>query len=223
MEACDASLKRLGVDYIDLYQCHRYDPETPVDEVVLAMDDLARRGKILYWGVSVWSGEQIRHALAESDRYLAHRPVSNQPPYSLLNRGIEAEVLPVSRAEGLGQLVFSPLAQGLLTGKYAQGRIPEGSRAADENRNRFLKPLMTDENLEKARRLAELARGMDVTPAQLALAWCLRDPIVSGAIIGATEPGQVRENAKAAELKVPGDVLAQLDEIFPGSDPPDQP
>jgi voltage-dependent potassium channel beta subunit len=216
VEACEASLRRLGVDYVDLYQCHRYDPETPVDEVVLAMTDLVRQGKILYWGVSVWSAAQIRHALHVADRYLGYRPISNQPPYSLLERGIEAEVLPVCQAEGLGQVVFSPLAQGTLTGKYVGGRIPEDSRAADEQRNVFLKPKMTPENLQRVEAMMPLAKELGITPAQLALAWCLRNPGVASAIVGATRPEQVRENAAAAEVEIPEEIARRLDEIFPG-------
>jgi len=171
------------------------------------------------WGVSVWSAAEIAMALEQADARLAPRPISNQPPYNLLERGIEADVLPFCASEGLGQLVFSPLAQGILTGKYSAGRLPEGSRAADGKRNIFMKQKMSRENLDRVDRMAKLARELSLEPAQLALAWCLRDPRVSSAIVGATCPEQVRENARAAGVRLPPEALARLDDLFPGPGP----
>lgn len=212
MEACHASLKRLGTEYIDLYQCHRFDPETPVEEVVRAMEDLIRQGKVLYWGVSVWTGGQIEAACAAAEAWRAYRPVTNQPPYNLLDRGIETEVVPASRRRSIQQIVFSPLAQGLLTGKYAGGKVPPGSRAGDERNGGFLRPKMTPENIAKADRIAALARELGIAPSQLALAWILAKDHVASAIIGASRPEQVIENAKAADLTLPAEILAKLDD-----------
>jgi voltage-dependent potassium channel beta subunit len=213
MESCHASLRRLGTDYVDLYQCHRPDPATPVEETVRAMEDLIRAGKVLYWGVSVWSAPQIEAACAAADRTGGYRPITNQPEYSFVQRSIEADVMPVSARLGLGQIVWSPLAQGLLTGKYSGGRIPPGSRGADEQRNRFLLPLLTPANLARAERLAQVAAELGITPAQLALAWVLRRPEVSAAIVGATRVEQLRENLAAAEVDLPADALARLEQV----------
>ena len=212
MESCANSLRRLGTDYIDLYQCHRPDPDTPVEETVRAMEDLVRQGKVLYWGVSVWSGEQIRAACAAADRTGGYRPITNQPEYSFLQRGIEAEVMPTCAELSLTQIVWSPLAQGLLTGKYAGGRVPAGSRAADEQRNKFLKPLMTPANLARAAHVAAVAADLGLTPAQVALAWVLRTRQVSSAIVGATRVEQLRENLKAADVDLSPEALARLEE-----------
>ena len=211
MESCHASLRRLGTDYVDLYQCHRPDPETPVEETVRAMEDLVRQGKVLYWGVSVWDAEQIGAACAIADRTGGYRPLTSQPEYSYVQRAIEADVMPACARLGLSQIVWSPLAQGLLTGKYAGGRMPAGSRGADEQRNRFLKSLMTPEALARAAHLAGVAREAGLAPAQLALAWVLRRPEVSSALVGATRVEQLRENLGAADLDLPSDVLARLE------------
>jgi aryl-alcohol dehydrogenase-like predicted oxidoreductase len=215
MESAHASLKRLGTDYLDLYQCHRFDPETPVEEVVRAMEDLIRQGKVLYFGVSVWTGVQIEAACVAAETWRAYRPVTNQPPYNLLERGIENEVVEACRRRGIQQIVFSPLAQGLLTGKYTAGRIPAGSRGADEKNGTFLRPRLTPENLDRAAQVAALARELGVTPAQLALAWILCQPFVASAIVGATRPEQVIENLKAVEIEIPQDVMARLDALAP--------
>jgi aryl-alcohol dehydrogenase-like predicted oxidoreductase len=213
IESVHASLQRLKTDYLDLMQCHRFDPETEVDEVVRAMEDLIRQGKVLYWGVSVWSAPQIAAACASADRWLAYRPVTNQPPYNLIERGIETEVLPRAAELGVSQIVFSPLAQGLLTGKYAGGVTPAGSRAADAKRNSFLMPKMTAENLKSAARAGEIARAAGFSPAVAALAWVLRRPEISSAIVGATRVEQLLENLQAADVDLPADVVAQLDEL----------
>jgi voltage-dependent potassium channel beta subunit len=212
MEGCDASLRRLGTDYVDLYQCHRFDPETPVEETVRAMEDLIRGGKVLYWGVSVWTAGQITEACERADHFGGYRPVTNQPQYSLLDRHIEAEIVPTSRALGLSQIVWSPLAQGLLTGKYAGGKVPPGSRAADAERNRFLVPMMTPQNLRRAAHVAAVAREAGLTSAQLALAWVLRRPEIASALVGATSTAQLAENLKAADVDLAPDVVARLEE-----------
>lgn len=211
MESCHASLKRLKTDYLDLYQCHRFDPETPVDEVVRAMDDLIRQGKVLYWGVSCWDAEQIQAATDIAEELLAHRPISNQPPYNLLQREIEAEVIPASVERGLGQVVFSPLAQGLLTGKYRGGEVPADSRLANDKLNRFMKERATEENFAKIDALAGIAEELSVPLATLALAWCLREANVASVIMGATKPAQVRANLAAAELELDDEVLARIE------------
>jgi voltage-dependent potassium channel beta subunit len=210
VESCHASLQRLGTDYLDLFQCHRPDPETPVEETVRAMEDLVRQGKVLYWGVSVWDAAQIGAACAAADRCGGYHPVSNQPEYSYVQRGIEDEVVPACRSLGLSQVVWSPLAQGLLTGKYAGGRIPPGSRGADEQRNKFLRPLLSPDNLAKAAHLAAVARDLGLTPAQLALAWVLAQPNISSAIMGATRIEQLQENLGAADVALAPEVLERL-------------
>ena len=212
IESCHASLKRLRTDYVDLYQCHRPDPETPVEETVRAMEDLVRAGRVLYWGVSVWSADQIREACEAADRTGGYRPVSNQPEYSFLQRDIEDEVVPTCLELGLTQVVWSPLAQGLLTGKYAGGKIPAGSRAADEQRSKFLRPMLTPDNLARAAHVAEVAAGLGLTPAQLALAWVLAQPDISSAITGATRVEQLRENLKAADVDLAPATLERLAE-----------
>ncbi len=209
-ESLHDSLRRLGTDYVDLYQCHRFDPETRVEEVVRAMDDLVRLGKVLYWGVSCWDAEPIEEACHVGDRFHAYRPITNQPPYNLLERGIETTVLPTCVRLGLSQIVFSPLAQGLLTGKYGGGRVPKGSRAGDDRAGQFLRPRLTPQNLAAARHAADIARQAGITPAQLALSFVLRREEVSSAIIGATHPDQVVENLKAADLTLDQEVLNSL-------------
>ena len=216
MESCANSLKRLGTDYIDLYQCHRPDPDTPVEETVRAMEDLVRQGKVLYWGVSVWTAAQIQAACASADRTGGYRPITNQPEYSFLQRGIEAEVMPACAALGMTQIVWSPLAQGLLTGKYVAGRVPAGSRGADEQRNKFIKPMITPANLKRVAHVAAVAADLGLTPAQVALAWVLRTRQVSSAIVGATRVEQLRENLKAADVDLSPETLARLDEAPAG-------
>ncbi len=215
-EQCHASLKRLNVDYIDLYQCHRYDAETPVFEVVRAMDDLARQGKILYWGVSEWQAAQIEEAVNVANAINALPPVSNQPCYNILQRGIEREVIPTSARLGLGQVVFSPLAQGVLTGKYKAGQpFPEGSRAADNRVNMFMvgNNLTSNEVLEQVQKLHGIARELDVSMAQLALAWILRLKEVSSVICGATRIEQIDDNVQASGMVLPESIINKIDEI----------
>lgn len=216
VESVEGSLRRLGTDYVDLLQCHRADPSTPVEETVCAFEDLIRQGKILYWGVSEWRASQIVDACRTADARRAYRPISNQPQYSIVRRGIEQEVLPVSRREGLGQVVWSPLAQGALTGKYSGGRRPAGSRAADDARNVFMDDFLAAETLARVDRLKPLADEVGISMAQLALAWCLREPGVASVIVGATRTAQLEDDVKASGLRLPPEVFERIDEIFPG-------
>jgi voltage-dependent potassium channel beta subunit len=214
-ESVEASLRRLGTDYLDLHQCHRADPATPIEETVCAYEDLIRQGKILYWGVSEWKPAQIAEACRVADRRLAYRPVSNQPQYSLLRRQIEAELVPACEREGLSQIVFSPLGQGVLSGKYSGGAKPSGSRAADAQRNQFMRTYLAPESLARVDRLAPIANELGITPAQLALAWCLRRPSIASVIVGATRPSQLDENAKASGVEIPPELLSRIDAIAP--------
>jgi len=215
MEQCHASLRRLGTDYIDLYQCHRYDTETPLEETLRALDDLVSQGKILYAGVSEWSAAQIADAVGIAREQHLHKIVSNQPVYNMLTRYIEREIVPLSEREGIGQVVFSPLAQGILTGKYKPGQQPEqGTRAANEKQNMFMKDLMSDKTLTAVQHLQELAQQQGHTLSQLALAWILRLNNISSAIIGATNVKQVEENVKASDITLSEDVLKQIDSIL---------
>ena len=215
MEQCHASLRRLGVDYIDLYQCHRYDPEVSLEEVLRALDDLVTQGKVLYVGVSEWSATQIDDAVYTARELNLDRIASNQPIYNMLQRYIERDVLPLCEREGIGQVVFSPLSQGILTGKYKPGQQPErGTRAADPQSNTFMQDLMNDKVLTAVQNLQTLAEQSGYSLSQIALAWVLRKPIVSAAIIGASRPQQVEENARASEITLTDDMLHRIDEIL---------
>jgi aryl-alcohol dehydrogenase-like predicted oxidoreductase len=215
MEQCHASLRRLGMDYIDLYQCHRYDPETPLEETLRALDDLVMQGKVLYVGVSEWSATQIADAVYVARALNLDRIVSNQPIYNLLQRYVEREIIPLCEREGIGQVVFSPLAQGVLTGKYRPGQPPEqGTRAADPESNMFMYNLMKDETLAAVQRLQGVAAEAGYSLAQLALAWVLRQPNVSTAITGASRPQQVDENVRAADITLPDDLLQRIDDTL---------
>src|SRR6266513_5233271 len=185
MESADASLRRLQTDYVDLYQAHRYDHETPLEETMRAFDDLVRQGKVLYVGVSEWRAEEISAALRIADQMGFDRIVSNQPQYNMLWRVIEAEVVPLCEKEGIGQIVFSPIAQGALTGKYAPGTAPPaGSRGADPAVSGFISRHMDDELLRRVAQLRPVADEAGLTMAQLAVAWVLQNPGVSTAIVG---------------------------------------
>src|SRR5437588_7557751 len=185
MEQCHASLRRLGTDYIDLYQCHRYDPEVPLEETLRALDDLVTQGKALYVGVSEWSAVQIADAVYLARELNLDRIVSNQPIYNMLTRYIERDIVPLCMREGIGQIVFSPLAQGVLTGKYRPGQAPApGTRAADPEVGMFIHNLLRDETLATVQGLQEVAQEIGCTMAQLALAWVLRRPSVRAAITG---------------------------------------
>ena len=215
LEQADASLKRLGLDYVDILYCHRYDPEVPVYETLRAMNDLMRQGKILYAGISEWTAAQIEEAMRVADRYLLDRFVVNQPQYSMLHRKIEDEIIPVSQKHGMGQVVFSPLAQGMLTGKYKTlGDIPAGSRAASDKMNHFITRFFNEETFAKVNKLHAIADGLGIPMAQMALAWVLRQPNVASALIGASRPQQVVENAKASGYTLTPDVLQAIDEAL---------
>jgi aryl-alcohol dehydrogenase-like predicted oxidoreductase len=215
MEQCHASLRRLGTDYIDLYQCHRYDTDTPLEETLRALDDLITQGKVLYVGVSEWSATQISDAVYMARELNLDRIASNQPIYNMLQRYIEPEILPLCEREGIGQVVFSPLSQGILTGKYKPGQQPaQGTRAADAQSNMFMRDLMNDKTLAAVQKLQSLAQQNNMSLAQMALAWVLRKPIISSAIIGASRPQQVEENAKASEITLSDDILHHIDEVL---------
>ncbi len=215
IERVEMSLKAMGLDYIDIYYCHRYDPETDLEETLRALDDLVAQGKILYYGFSEWSAAQIENAAAIVDKRNLRRPVVNQPVYNMLNRYIEQEVMPVSQREGIGQVVFSPLAQGVLTGKYKPGQTPPpGSRATQEKGSRFVQRYMDDETLTKVQKLQPIAERNGLTMAQLALAWVLRRPEVTSALIGASRPEQVEENVKAVGVKLSEEDLKEIDAIL---------
>lgn len=219
MESCHASLKRLDTDYLDLYFCHRYDPETPVEEVVRAMDDLVHQGKILYWGSSEWRGGQIAHAVGLTRQWGLYPPAVEQPQYNMFTRQIvETELVEAARQHGVGLVVWSPLASGILTGKYNEG-IPASSRIADPN-YAWLQREVTAERTAKVRQLTEVARDLGASVAQLALAWLLRLPEISSVITGASRVSQVHENLKAAEVKakLTPEVLARIEAIL-GNNP----
>jgi aryl-alcohol dehydrogenase-like predicted oxidoreductase len=212
LEQCDASLRRLGVDYVDLYQCHRFDDSTPLDETLRALDDLVRRGKVLYVGVSEWTAPQLAEALRIADDLGLDRIVSNQPEYSILQRRIEAEVVPLCAREGVGQVVWSPLAQGVLTGKYRKGSAhPADSRAASRKMGGFVGHLLTDDVLDAVERLRAVAAEAAMSMPQLALAWVLREPNVASAIIGATRTAQLEEDCQASGRTLSEDVLDAVD------------
>jgi voltage-dependent potassium channel beta subunit len=216
-EQCHASLKRLQTDYIDLYQCHRPDPETPLEETIRIMDDLARAGKILYWGVSEWPAALIQEACDLAKMMGARPPVSNQPRYSLLYREPEEQVFPTCLHNGLGNVVFSPLAHGVLTGKYEPGQAPpEGTRAADDTQNKIMMDMyFSDEQLRTVQTMKEMAGDLGLTCAQLAIAWCLQHPAVTSVISGVTRASQLEDNLGAAEAEIPADVLSALNRMFP--------
>ena len=217
IESCHNSLRRLGVDYVDLYQAHRFDATTPLAETLIAFDDLVRAGKVLYLGVSEWTAPQIREALTIADELgLRSRIISNQPQYNMLWRIIEPEVLPLCREEGIGQVVFQPLAQGVLTGKYLPGQPPPaGSRATNDGRAPFfVARVLGDRLLEQVQLLRPVAEEAGLSMAQLAIAWTLQNPGVSSAIIGATRPEQVVENASAAGMRLEPELLKLIDETL---------
>jgi aryl-alcohol dehydrogenase-like predicted oxidoreductase len=217
MEQCERSLRRLGVDYVDLYQCHRADPETPLEETLRALDDLVRHGKVLYVGVSEWPAELIEEARRIQEDLGLDPLVSNQPQYSMLYRQIEAEVMPLCEQLGIGQIVWSPIAQGVLSGKYRPGDAPPaGSRATGPDAT-FMAAFMQDRVLDAVQRLRPIADGLGVTMAQLAIAWVLREPGVASAIVGASRPEHVDDNVAASGVELSDDVLAAIDEALEGA------
>lgn len=216
-EQCHASLKRLRMDYLDVYMCHRPDPNTPLEETIRAMENLARQGKVLYWGVSEWSSAQIVEAQSIARQLGAPLISIGEPRYSLLYRYPERELFLTTAREGIGNVVFSPLAHGMLTGKYLPGQSPpKGSRAADPDQNQVIMELYwNEENKKKGQEFVQIAKEMGVTAAQLAIAWCLRRSEVTSVILGARRVQQLKENLKAAEIKIPNEVINKLDKLYP--------
>ncbi len=215
MESAHASLRRLQTDYLDLYQAHRYDHETPLEETLRAFDDLVRQGKVLYIGVSEWRAEEISAALGIAGQMGLDRIISNQPQYNMLWRVIEAEVLPLCAKEGIGQIVWSPIAQGALTGKYLPGQdAPAGSRATDASGSGFIRGFLNDAILSRVAELRPVAEQAGLSMAQLAIAWVLQNPGVSAAIVGATRPEQVRENVKASGVRLDDEVMRKIDDVL---------
>jgi 1-deoxyxylulose-5-phosphate synthase len=211
----DDSLKRLQTEYVDLYQCHRYDVETPLEETMEALNEVVRSGKARYIGFSEWTPDQIRHSLELSDTNGWARFVSSQPQYSMLWREPEREVIPLSAENGISQIVWSPLAQGALTGKYKPGAPPpEGSRATSERMGRLIGDFMHDDVLETVQRLVPIADRLGLSMAQLALAWVLRQPNVASAIVGASRPEQVHQNASASGIELDDQTLTEIDAVL---------
>ena len=216
MESCHASLKRLGTDHIDLYQMHRFDFETPLEESLSAFDDLIRQGKVSYIGFSEWTADQIASALKIQDARGYNRFISSQPQYSMLWRVIESKVDPLCRNEGIGHIVWSPIAQGVLTGKYKPGKkAPSGSRATDKKGGAdMISRFMKNDVLSAVAKLEPIAKEVGLTMAQLAVAWVLQNKNVSSAIIGATKPTQIKENIKASGVKLDPEIMRKIDQVL---------
>jgi len=213
-EQVEASLKRMDLDYIDIFYCHRYDPETPVEETLRTIDDLVRQGKILYAGVSEWTAAQIEEAMRVADQYLLDRIVVNQPQYNMFHRYIEKEVIPVSEKYGVGQVVFSPLAQGVLTGKYKGNNIPENSRAANKSINQFIQGFLQKDILNKVQQLEGVAKELNVPLSSLALAWILRQSNIASTLVGASKPSQIEENVKAVDIELSQETIQKIEGIL---------
>lgn len=216
-EQCEASLRRLQMEYIDLYMCHRPDPDTPLEETLRAMEDLARQGKIIYWGVSEWPSTLVQEAQGLA-RQMGVRPMAvTQPRYNLYYRWPERDLFPLTAREGIGNVVFSPVAHGMLTGKYKPGDPPPaGTRAADpETNNVIMNMYWKEEYKQKAQEFIGMAQEMGLTGAQLAVAWCLRRHEVSSVILGISRVEQLKENLAAVDVKLPEDVVSKLDALFP--------
>ncbi|MCE5248834.1 aldo/keto reductase [bacterium] len=217
VEACHASLKRLKTDYIDLFMCHRPDPGTPLEETIRALEDLARQGKIFYWGVSEWPAHLITRANRVAAEIGARQIGVSEPRYNLLFRYPERNLFPATQAEGIGNVVFSALAHGMLTGKYKPGeQAPEGTRASDDDTNEVIMRLYwTEENKRRSQELVKIASDMGITAAQLSIAWCLRNPAVTSVISAATKVSQVEDNIRAADVVIPDDIAAKIEELYP--------
>ncbi|MEN9715046.1 MAG: hypothetical protein RJA35_513 [Actinomycetota bacterium] len=213
MDSINGSLRRLQTDYVDLYQAHRFDYETPLEETMQAFADIVRQGKALYIGVSEWNAQQISLA-HEMSKQLGFQLISNQPQYSMLWRVIEAEIVPTSEALGVSQIVWSPMAQGVLTGKYLPGQpVPADSRAANDKANMFIKEMMDDALLTAVQQLKPIADDLGLTLAQLALAWTLQNPNVSSAIVGASRPDQITSNLGAVGVEIPAEVMDKIEAL----------
>ncbi len=210
MQSIEGTLERLQLDYIDFYFCHRFDHGAPLEETILAMNDLVREGKILYWGTSVWTAAQLERVMGISKELGAHPPVVEQPRYNMFDRYIELEVMDTARYHGIGLVVWSPLAQGILAGRYLEG-IPEDSRAA---KYEWLRKELTSEKMEKVKKLNEIAKELDITLSQLSIAWILRRSEISSVITGASKPSQVEDNMAASDVKLDKDVLERIEEIL---------
>ena len=224
-EQCHASLRRLGVDYIDLYQCHRYDRNTPIDETCAVMNDLVRQGKILYWGVSEWTADQIESVATICRSRGWAEPISNQPQYSALWRHIEAQVIPATAQYGLGNVVWSPLAMGILTGKYTDAKSPPAGTRASGPAAGMMEDYFTQPVLDAVQQLLPIAEEAGITLPQLSLAWCLRRPSISSVIFGATKLSQVDDNVAAASVDIDRSVFTRMDAILEPvipKPPPDQ-
>lgn len=213
-ESCHASLERLNTDYIDLYQCHRHDEETPLDETVATMGDLIRRGDVLYWGTSQWPANAVRKACQIADDLGIPQPISEQPKYHLLERSIEERLQPTCEDCGVGILCYSPLAQGLLTGKYSMDSIPAGTRATLDDDGEWIRALFTSDNFERVERLRAVATEAELSLPQLALAWCLQLEGVASVITGATHPDQVAANVQAADVEFSSSLQRAVEEAL---------
>ena len=214
MESINGSLKRLQTDYVDLYQAHRFDYETPLEETMQAFGDLVRTGKVLYVGVSEWNAQQIRDG-QKLAKEMGFKLISNQPQYSMLWRVIEEQVIPTSEELGLSQIVWSPMAQGVLTGKYLPGQpAPEGSRAADKDLSGIIEKFMSETTLTRVQGLKPLADELRITMAQFAIAWVLQNKNVAAAIVGASKPEQITSNLAATGVVIPAEIMAKVDEVL---------
>ena len=213
IESVDRSLRRIGVDYLDLYFCHRWDNDTALEETARAMDHLVRQGKVVYWGTSEWSGSQLRAAHDLADQRNLYAPVVEQPQYSLLARGkVEQEIEPQARSLGMGLVVWSPLASGVLSGKYDDG-VPKGARL--ERIDWLRERLLVEETLDRVRRFAAIAQEVGCSRAQLALAWALQRPGIASVITGATSLSQLHENLAALKLSPANEVIERIEALFP--------
>ena len=216
IDSIEGSLERLKLKYVDIFYCHRFDDETPLEESIEAIEDMIRLGKVLYWGTSEWKAEQIAGAVQICRQRNWHLPVINQPAYSLLARNIEKEILPTTVSLGMGTANFSPLAQGLLTGKYSGGTIPAGSRGADDKLNIFMREQLEDgELLKRVDSMQGIADRYDLNLAQLSLAWILQNAGISSVIIGASRVQQIEDNVKASGVRISSEDLQKMDALFP--------
>lgn len=215
-EACNASLKRLNTDYVDIFYCHRYDPSTPLEETMMALDDLVRQGKVLYIGVSEWNADQILDAVNITKKLHLNPIAVDQPCYNMLYRGIEKEVMPLCGLEGIGLTIWSPVAQGILTGKYKKGQsYPAGSRAADpKSANDLISGYLTDENLDKVEKLQGIANNLGIPMVNLALAWILYHKEVSSVLLGASKPEQLEQNIKSIDAQLDESIMREINNIL---------